>query len=125
MLFVDSGKFDFKEFKDAYKTYGIKYMPNHIIFLDKGVIFFGGLNDKTLVFEIYPEYPDHSGIDGLDKWIFTPWGKNENKTGNHLGFMYYCLLNHLNRSQMEPVNIKPYFDGLFTILRSQVQEIKM
>ncbi|WP_310378518.1 DUF6602 domain-containing protein [Flavobacterium sp.] len=122
MLFVDSEKFDISEFNDCYKKYGNKYLPNHIILLDRGVVFFGKITESQMIFERYPEYDENEE----NEWILSAFGLNEEKekAGNHLGFLYYNLLEHMNSSLLEPINLMPYFNSLFTGRKSKMIKIK-
>lgn len=117
MLFVNSDKFDLNEFNDCYHKYGNKYLPNHIIFLDRGVIAFG--ESEKGVFERYPEYCDNVE----NEWLLLSFGIDElkEKAGNHLGFLYYNLLDHMNSSLLEPVNLKSYFNSLLITRKSEIK----
>jgi hypothetical protein len=121
MVFVDSEKFNIADFEDCYKKYGNKYLPNQIIFLDKGVLFYGNFSDNSMSFERYPEYDENN----KNRWILTPLGKEEENAGNHLGFLYYNLLEHLNSSYLEPKNLMPYFKNLFIGRKSTMTIIEV
>jgi hypothetical protein len=122
MIFVDSEQFDINEFKDCQKEFGNKYLPNHIILLDKGVIFYGRITETEMVFERYPEYAENQE----NEWTLSAFGadKEKEKAGNHLGFLYYNLLEHMNSSLLEPVNLMPYFNNLFVGRKSEMISIK-
>jgi hypothetical protein len=120
IIFVDAEKFDVADFEECYKKYGNKYLPNQIIFLDKGVLFYGRISENKLVFERYPEYNESEE----NNWILSPFGNEVSEAGNHLGFLYYNLLEHLNSSFLEPKNLMPYFNSLFTRRKSTMITIK-
>lgn len=111
MFFVNSEKFDFKEFQNCKLKYGVEHMPNSIILLDRGVIYYGIIDEGKMTFERYPEFPRNTS----NSWIFSPFGKNteEANPGNHLSFLYYNLLAHMNASFLEPINLMSYFNTLF------------
>jgi hypothetical protein len=121
MFFVNSESFDVSEFKRCKEKYGSKYLPNCIIFLDRGVLFFGKLTADQMIFEKYPEY----STDNSNEWLMTPFGKRDEKdlAGNHLGYLYYSLLAHLNSSFLEPVNLMPYFNHLFIGSKSKMARL--
>lgn len=121
MFFVDSSNFDISEFQRCYKKFGNKYLPNHIIFLDRGVLFYVQLKDGRMDFERYPEYPNNEN----NEWVLTPFGKGEpiDLSGNHLAFLYYNLLSHMNSSFLEPISLMPYFSDFFLGSRSRMIKI--
>jgi hypothetical protein len=122
MLFVDSEQFSLDEFKECQKEFGNEYLPNHIILLDKGVIFYGQLTETHMIFERYPEYDESQ----QNEWILSAFGSDEDKdkAGNHLGFLYYNLLEHMNSSLLDPVNLMPYFNSLFAGRKSEMIKIE-
>lgn len=122
MIFVDSEQFNIDDFKNCEKEFGNKYLPNHIILLDKGVVFYGRITETRMTFERYPEYVDNQE----NEWILSAFGTDETKekAGNHLGFLYYNLLEHMNSSLLEPVNLMPYFNSLFIGRKSKTIRIK-
>ncbi len=120
MFFVNSENFDLTEFKRCAEKFGNKYLPNCIIFLDRGVLFFGELTSDKMVFEKYPEYSN----DNKKEWLLTPFGNGEegkDNAGNHLGYLYYSLLAHMNSSFLEPANLMPYFNHLFVGRKSKME----
>lgn len=122
MFFVNSDNFDFKEFQSCKSKYGNEYLPNCIILLDKGVIFYAELGAGGMSFERYPEYPRNKS----NEWIFSPFGKTSEKSsspGNHLSFLYYNLLAHMNASFLEPVNLMPYFKTMYVGSKSEMVKL--
>lgn len=121
MIFVDSEQFNINDFKDCKKEYGNKYLPNNIILLNKGVVFYGRITETQMKIERYPEYVDNQE----NEWILSAFGTDETKekAGNHLGFLYYNLLEHMNSSLLEPVNLIPYFNSLFIGRKSKMIRI--
>lgn len=120
VLFVNSDDFNIDDFKECQEKYGNMYLPNEIIFLDKGVIFFGKVENNKIIFNRYPDYNN----DKENIWIFSPFLENSGNGGNHLGFLYYNILDHLTNSYLEPINLMPYFNRLFIGRRSQMIELK-
>lgn len=119
MFFVNSGDFDISDFKYCLKKYGNKYLPNFIIFLDKGVIYYGKFVDDKMIYEIYPEFCED--VKG-NIWKF---GVNEGYEGNHLGFLYYSIITHLNNSQLEPISFISYFNQLLIGSKSKTIDINV
>lgn len=121
MFFVNSDNFDFMEFKDCKSKFENAYLPNCIILLDKGVIYFGELGERSLSFERYPEYPRNKS----NEWMFMPFGKNNEPAppGNHLSFLYYNLLSHMNASLLEPINLMPYFKTMYDGQKSRIVKL--
>ncbi len=118
MLFIDSTKFDMNEFEECISEYGNEYLPNHIILLDKGVIFYGDIENNTMVFERYPEFAEKE-----KQWLLSPFGDSEDKNGNHLSFLYWNIMEHLNSSLIEPTNLLPYFNSQFVGRKSTLIRI--
>lgn len=118
MFFVNSENFDFKEFKECKSKYNVEYLPNCIVLLDRGIIYFGGVDENKMTFERNPEFPRND----LNNWIFSPFGKSEKEIspGNHLGFLYYNLLAHMNASFLEPANLSSYFHTLFVAKKNAI-----
>ncbi|MHB8857424.1 MAG: DUF6602 domain-containing protein [Bellilinea sp.] len=109
-LFVDGGNFDFEDIKSFYANRDSKHLPNIVIFLNKGVIFRASFLENTLKFYRYPE----DSMEDSEDWCYCPFSSVENGSleGNHLGFLYYMLVEHLANSYLEPPSLKHYVKKL-------------
>lgn len=103
MLFVSGGDFKFEDIINLYKNEDVKYLPNLVVILDKGIIFRASL-DKIMSFNRYPEHPNNNE----EEWYFSPIDSTNTGSmeGNHLSFLYYCLVEHLANSYLEPPSVK-------------------
>lgn len=104
MIFVNSGDFDFECASTLFEETEPKYLPNIIIFLDKGVIFPGNIMEKSIDYNFYPEDFDSPNF------IFTniPVKDIGSLEGNHLSFLYLGLIDHLSSSFLEPPSFQKY-----------------
>jgi len=105
-IFVDGGDFKFEDVKSFYVNQDIKYLPNLVVILNKGTILRASFLDETFGFNRYPEDPK----DETEDWYFCPFPGTNNSSleGNHLGFLYYSLVEHLANSFLEPPSLKLY-----------------
>jgi hypothetical protein len=105
-IFVDGHDFEFEDVSSFYANTDIKYLPNLVVILNKGTILRASLLDETFNFNRYPENPKGKQED----WYFCPFPGSENGSleGNHLGFLYYSLVEHLANSHLEPPSLKHY-----------------
>jgi hypothetical protein len=83
-------------------------LPDMIVFLDKGIIFYGKTEDEKLICSRYPEQHEESDYD----WCFASIANTDTGSfeGNHLGYLYYTLLNHLVNSYLEPPSLSKYIE---------------
>ncbi len=106
MLFVDSGDFEFTDISNYYTGRDNCYLPGITVLLNQGVIIFGELTETNFKFNRYPEE-----INDNQDWYFCPYpgdGDSGSLEGNHLGFLYYSLLEHLANSHLEPPSLSKY-----------------
>ena len=118
MIFVDGGDFKPQDINDLYEDRKIDFLPNTTTLLDKGIIFYGTTEGNKFQFERYPEAV--KGNLGLD-WYFSPIiGKESGSLeGNHLAFIYHCLINHLANSYLEPPSLVDFLSQLLVSKKSE------
>ena len=105
-IFVDGGDFKFKDVASFYSSNNIRYLPNVVVILNKGLILRASFLDETFSFNRYPEEPEREQED----WYYCPFPGVESGSleGDHLGFLYYALVEHLANSYLEPPSLKHY-----------------
>jgi hypothetical protein len=106
ILFVDGGDFDFEDIAQFYINRPRSLLPDIAVLLTLGTIVYGAVRDNR--FE-HTRYPDETEGDDHD-WYFWPFqgDKTGILEGNHLGFLYYNLLEHLSNSYLEPPSLSKY-----------------
>jgi hypothetical protein len=106
MVFVSGGDFAFEDVAPFYNSRPKALLPNVSVLLNLGVIIYGTMNQNGFSFHRYPE--DEKGVDA--DWFFSPFPENETGSmeGNHLGYLYYNLLEHLSNSYLEPPSFKNF-----------------
>jgi hypothetical protein len=105
MFFVDAGDFEFDNISEFCTNRNNRYLPSITVLLNKGTIVWGLLEEQRLAFNRYPEDIKSEQED----WFFCPYpgdGSAGSLEGNHLGFLYYSLLEHLSNSYLEPPSLK-------------------
>ena len=120
-IFVDSGNFEFEDIVSFYSSCDIKFLPNAIVILNKGLILRASFLDETYSFNHYPEEPKREQED----WYYCPIPGVESGSleGNHLGYLYYALVEHLANSYLEPPSLKHYLQKLLIGRKSLIQKI--
>jgi hypothetical protein len=110
MMFVDGGDFEFEDLKGFYSTQDINYLPNVVVLLNKGIIIRASYSDETFSINRYPEYKKSDEED----WYYCPFEGVDSGSleGNHLGYLYYSLIEHLTNSYLEPPSLKGYLSNL-------------
>lgn len=107
MLFVDSGDFNFADISEYYKKSSKENLPSFTVILNAGIIMYSKYDDKTLQFA---RYPDEKEDDLGFSWHFQPFSSDYGSIeGNHLGCLYYALLNHISNSYLESPDMSEYF----------------
>ncbi len=106
MVFVNGGDFTFEDVAPFYISQPKDLLPNVSVLLNLGVIIYGTINENGFSFNRYPE--EEKGVDA--DWFFSPFLENETGSieGNHLGYLYYNLLEHLSNSYLEPPSFKNF-----------------
>jgi hypothetical protein len=105
-IFVDGGDFKFEDVASLFSKRNVKYLPNVVVILNKGLILRASFSDETFNINRYPEDPK----GGEEDWYYCPFPAKENGSleGNHLGFLYYVLVEHFANSYLEPPSLKYY-----------------
>lgn len=121
MLFVDRGDFKFSEIANHFSTSDRKNLPNSTVILNQGVIIYAKLVDKLN----FSRYPDEIEDDDYD-WCFSPFEPIEaecgSMEGNHLGFLYYSLLEHIANSYLEPPALSKYMSQMMVGRKSTLEK---
>lgn len=110
MIFINGGNFIFEDVAPFYTNQPKDLLPNISVLLNLGAIIYGTMNENGFAFHRYPE--DEKGIDA--DWFFSPFLGNDTGSieGNHLGYLYYNLLEHLSNSYLEPPSFKSFINQL-------------
>jgi len=120
MLFVDSSDFKFSEIANHFSTSNIRNLPNSTVLLNQGIIMYAKLDDKLN----FSRYPDEIEDDDYD-WCFSPFmpigAGCGSKEGNHLGFLYYSLLEHIANSYLEPPSLSKYIAQMMVGRKSTLE----
>lgn len=105
-IFVDCGDFEFEDISSFYSSQNVRYLPDLVVILNKGTILRASFLDETFDINRYPEEPKKDDED----WYFCPLPSTESGSleGNHLGFLYYSLVEHLANSVLELPSLKEY-----------------
>lgn len=121
MLFVNGGDFRFSEIANHFSTSKPKHLPNSCIILDQGVIMCAKVDDKFSQLR----YPDENEDENFD-WYFSPFEPADvnsgSKEGNHLGFLYYSVLEHIANSYLEPPNLSQYMKKMMVGRKSTLEK---
>lgn len=106
MLFVDASDFQFDDIFQFYLTRDNKFLPNVNILMNQGIIVRGSLQEERFAYNPYPEEMKNEQED----WFFSPYPGDGSGSleGNHLGFLYYSILEHLNNSYLERPSLTRY-----------------
>ncbi len=122
MLFVDKGDFIFEDTAQYYIERSKNFLPNITIILNSGAIVHGAMTDKFA----FNRYPNEAEGDEYD-WYFSPFlGDDEASSleGNHLGFLYYTLLEHLSNSYLEPPSFSKFTSKMMIGRKSLLKKAK-
>lgn len=90
-------------------------------YFNSGVIFHGITKDKF----VFNRYPDEAEGNDHD-WYFSSFLGDEvgSLEGNHLGFLYYILLEHLNNSYLEPPSLWKFTARMMVGRKSLMKKAK-
>lgn len=110
MVFVNGGNFAFEDIAPFYVSQPKNLLPKVTVILNLGAIIYGTMNEDGFAFHRYPE--DEKGVDA--DWFFSPFSGNDTGSieGDHLGYLYYNLLEHLSNSYLEPPSFKHFINQL-------------
>jgi len=103
-IFINGGDFHFEDISSFYSSQPPKQLPNIVVILDKGLILRASILGPSIVINRYPE----DSRNDQEDWYFVPFS-NENGgslEGNHLGYLYYTIVEHLVNSYLEPPSLK-------------------
>lgn len=117
MFFVDGGDFRFDHFKATISSYESKYHPNMVVFLNKGIVINGVLNDAGLEINLYPENELPNS-----KWYYSNIGDADELSGVNLTAMYFYLLTHLRNCHLSQPDYLGYFQSILPFYKSRLQE---
>jgi hypothetical protein len=123
MLFVDSGSFSPDHLTELYTARPDSELPNLLCFLDKGIVVNARINvDEAAgvgaiptvipTVNLRPEFNDVPDLS--NKWVFMPFGNEENKLGINFCFLLFALLFHLSNSRLMPPDMLAYMNRFFS-----------
>lgn len=119
MLFVDAGDVTTEEIADIYRTTQDDYLPDVAVFLNGCVVIKAAIDGNNMRI-----YKYHKQAPSEVRWQIIPAPQIESTDatpeGKHLGFLYYCLLNHIRESQLEGPNLTLYMKDLLVGSKSAV-----
>lgn len=119
MLFVDSGDATTDEITEIYRTMQDDYLPDIAAFLNGCIVIKATMEDNVMKI-----YKYHKQAPTEVTWKIIPAPKIENSEttseGMHLGFLYYCLLNHIRGSHLEGPNPTAYLKDLLIGSKSTI-----
>ncbi len=122
ILFIDKGDFTFEDIAPFYINRSKDMLPNVAIWHNSGVIVYGAAKDN-FAFVRYPV-----DVEGEDyDWYFSSFlGDDETGSleGNHLGFLYYALLEHLSNSHLEPPSFSKFTSRMMVERKSMLKKAK-
>lgn len=116
MIFVNSEQFYFSaeanKIGPVFSQNDLKYLPNIICFLDKGVFVLSKVQgDLPASMELYPEFIN---TDSNHKWTFREFGNTEFIAGSNLAWLMVSIIGHLNLSHLLRPNMMDYLNHMFT-----------
>jgi len=119
MLFVDSGDATTDEIAEIYRTMQDDYLPDITVFLNGCIVIKANMENNVMKI-----YKYHKQAPTEVTWKIIPAPKIENSEatseGMHLGFLYYCLLNHIRGSHLEGPNPTAYLKDLLIGSKSTI-----
>lgn len=124
MLFVDSGDATIDEIADIYRTTQDDYLPDITVFLNGCHVIKAAIDSSALRIKIY-KYHKQAPADVTWKIVPAPRIEDSEATpeGMRLGFLYYCLLNHIRESHLEGPNPTEYLKDLLFTSKSKIISI--
>jgi len=122
MLFIDSGDASTDEITEIYSTTDDSLLPDIAVFLNGYVVIKASIEgDKLRIYKYSISAPPEVG------WKILPApqieGMETTHEGKHLGFLYYCLLNHIKESALEGPNLTAYLKDLLVLSKSTMISI--
>lgn len=119
MLFIDSGDASTEEISEIYSATDDSLLPDVAVFLNGCVVVKAAIEgDRFQIYKYSNTAPPGVG------WKIVPAarieGKDATREGKHLGFLYYCLLNHIKESSLEGPNLTAYLKDVLVGSKSSV-----
>lgn len=114
MLFVDSGDFKIEDVRDLYVNTDVEYLPNVVCLLNKGCIVNAQIVDGKELGSLNPTpifLTDTKKVSS--KWVFIPFGDDENRIGSNFGILYYLIVNHLSSTILLKPDLLKYMKHMF------------
>jgi hypothetical protein len=114
MLFVDSNDFSIDDFKELLKTTNDKYLPNLIVFLDKGIVA-KAVIDKSINssrIELFPEFIEDSRENEYE-WLFVEFEDAKYRQAINFSFLNFSLNFHLKNCLLMRPDLMNYFGKMF------------
>lgn len=122
MLFVEGGDLVFEDIASFYIARPKALLPNVVTLLNLGLIVYGTIKPTEFAVHRYPD-EEHS-IDS--DWFFSPLPGAESGSmeGNHLGYLYYNLVEHLSNSYLEPPSFSKFTSSMMIGRKSLLKKAK-
>ena len=100
--------FSFEDIASFYVGRPRAFLPNLTAFLNLGVIVYGTMNNDSFSFHRYPDIEKDINAD----WFFVTSAEHEIDSieGNHLGYLYYNIIEHLSNSYLEPPSFNKFLN---------------
>jgi hypothetical protein len=122
MLFIDSGDASTEEITEIYSTTDDSLLPDIAVYLNGCVVTKASIEgDRLRIYKYSSGAPPEVG------WKILPAPRIEGTDvtieGKHLGFLYYCLLNHIKESALEGPNLTAYLKVLLVGSKSAMISI--
>lgn len=119
MLFIDSGDATTEEISAIYSSTEDSLLPDVAVLLNGCVIVKATIEGNRL--QIY-KYSNTAPPEVGWKIIPAPQiaGTDATHEGKHLGYLYYCLLNHIKESALEGPDLTRYLKDLLVGSKSSV-----
>lgn len=115
MLCIDVGDCRLINASEEMEQYDRNHTPGVIALLNRGILLVGRMSDRL-------EYTPYPGLDKLRESPHVLLQPSPTETGSLeggvLGFLYATLVDHLNKSFLEPVSATPYLRDLLRFSRS-------
>lgn len=123
MFFVDGGDATVENLKEIYRSIEDEYLPDIAVFLNGCVVIKAKLDDDKI--EIF-KYSNTAPADVTWKIIPVPkfHGSDATSEGKHLGYLYYCLLKHIQGSSLEGPKLDSYLKDLLSGSKSAIISIE-
>lgn len=119
MIFVGKGDVSESVVEKEYNAIPKKFLPGMTVILDEAIVIYGKCENDDLFYEKYPDLVR----DGNCDWFMSRLNEHGSLQGNHLGALYYALVDHLNQSYLEPIDIGLYLSKLFSVKAAEARKI--